>query len=526
MLIKDKEIENEYITLYSLQKKKIGIPIFQRFYAWKEVQTRQLLEDIASSIKSDKQLYLLDFIYYIEDRKIMLADGQQRIVTINLLIKAINEVISENDLLIDPIDPFDIEYDIVENNNKYHDAYDNLIKAPFRKVYLHLLDFVNEHIHEIACIRDIIMNNIYIYFKKCSNADDAFSIFQQINTGGKPLSKDEIIKTALDQYSVIYDIKIDTLNIKTVRQDLISYYKYKQDDYNANFDNMTIMSFLKKYVTCDKTAFKEFKESIDTLDKIRDNSFGSIIQYINRPSLYDIMNVLSMTGIDLKNNNKYVKHVMLPLCFASVTLTFKGGNPVLFKYLSTELIKKIKNNATVNELEIYIAEFIDKNSNAFKLSLNEFNDFLGNTVANFQNIKKALLIMDVVNKNVSGDINVSSINLEHIYPQKPEHKWAIMGWPMNYDEQQNLINSIGNYLLLNEEINKTIKNKYITDKVTKYKEIIPHDLILQTDVNTVDFEEFENEKDEYIIKRQYRIAKLLKTTLPFGEILITNKSQE
>ena len=35
MLIKNKEIENEYISLYSLSDKKIGIPIFQRFYAWK-----------------------------------------------------------------------------------------------------------------------------------------------------------------------------------------------------------------------------------------------------------------------------------------------------------------------------------------------------------------------------------------------------------------------------------------------------------------------------------------------------------
>lgn len=33
MLIKNKEIENEYINVYSLVDKEIGIPIFQRFYA-------------------------------------------------------------------------------------------------------------------------------------------------------------------------------------------------------------------------------------------------------------------------------------------------------------------------------------------------------------------------------------------------------------------------------------------------------------------------------------------------------------
>ena len=98
MLIKNKEIENQYINLYSLSDKKIGIPIFQRFYAWKETQTKQLLEDILNAINNDKQLYLLDFIYYEENKKIMLADGQQRIVTLNLLIKVINDIIVQENL--------------------------------------------------------------------------------------------------------------------------------------------------------------------------------------------------------------------------------------------------------------------------------------------------------------------------------------------------------------------------------------------------------------------------------------------
>lgn len=522
MLIKNKEIENEYISLYSLSDKKIGIPIFQRFYAWKETQTKQLLEDILNAVGNDKQLYLLDFIYYEENGTVMLADGQQRIVTINLLIKAINDVIEEDNLQVDQFKTFDINYDIISNDDKYKKTFNGFIVSPFKKVYMHLYEFVRDNIENISAIKDIIMNRTFIYFKKCANVDDAFLVFQQINTGGKPLTKDEIIKTALDQYSIIYDEKIDTLKIKRVRQDLISYYKYKENNYNANFDNMAIMSFLNKYVTKDKASFKSFKESIDLLNKLEGNPIVPIIRYINRPSLYDVINVMAMKNIDLNVNKEYVNKVIIPLCFASITLTFNGGNPVLMKYLANDLIKMIKDDTKVEKLELHLADYINKNATSFKMSLTSFTNSLGESEGKYMNIKKALLILDVMNKNTAGQLNVASINLEHIYPQKPDIAWATKGWPTSHEEQQEIVNNIGNYLLLNEEVNKKIKNKYITDKVDEYNKIIPKDLMLQTKVNTVDFKEFEDRKIDYITERQATIAKELKKDLPFGSVLITN----
>lgn len=521
MLINSKEIENEYINIYSLTTRNIGIPIFQRFYAWKDTQTKQLLEDIVSAIENEKQLYLLDFIYYEEDEKVMLADGQQRIVTLTLLIKAINDIIREKELGIEEIKNFSISYDIITNDETYQKIFNGLIKSPFKKVYIHLYNFIKVNINKIEKIKDVIMNRIFIYFKKCANVDDAFLIFQQINTGGKPLTKDEIIKTALDQYSILYDIKIDTEKIKRVRQDLISFYKYKENDYNTNFDNMAIMSFLNKYVTKDKNSFREFKNSTELLNKLDENPIYSIIRYINRPSLYDIVNVMAMKNIDLNTEKEYVELVLIPLCFASITLSLKIGNPVQMKYLANDLIKMIKEGKKAKDLSLFIANYINKNSINFKMDLASFSESLGTSDGKNLNLKKALLILDVMHKTTSGTLNVKLINLEHIYPQKPDMKWAMKGWPTSHEEQQGIVNNIGNYLLLNEEVNKKIKNKYIEEKMDEYNRIIPKDLMLQTPINTVDFIEFQNKRIDYIIERQYFIARELQKNLPFGEVLIT-----
>ena len=65
MLVNEGKLTQEYIKVYSLQQHPIGVPIFQRFYDWKEKQTDALLEDILLTINEpDKQIYLLDFIYF------------------------------------------------------------------------------------------------------------------------------------------------------------------------------------------------------------------------------------------------------------------------------------------------------------------------------------------------------------------------------------------------------------------------------------------------------------------------------
>ena len=53
MLVNEGKLTQEYVKLYSLQKYKIGIPIFQRFYDWKEKQTDAILQDLLSTFENE-----------------------------------------------------------------------------------------------------------------------------------------------------------------------------------------------------------------------------------------------------------------------------------------------------------------------------------------------------------------------------------------------------------------------------------------------------------------------------------------
>lgn len=520
MLIKKNTVKSDYINLYSLNKEKIGIPIFQRFYDWKEKEIIQLKEDLLNLIDNkDIQLYLLDFIYYKEDVFFKIADGQQRIVTINNLILAIQNVAYDNNIKIDEIRLFDISYDVSSNDEKYKDHFNKYPKAPFKKVYLDFYKFIKNNINRINDFIDIIKNNIYVFIKKCDNPDDAFKIFQQINTGGKPLTKDEVIKTALDQYSLQYDIRIETNKIKDIRQSLLSYYKFTSNNYEKNFDNMEIITFLKENVTKNKDTFLNFVNTIQIFNETKDNPFKYVVSYINRNTIMDVLNILSIKKIRIDNDLKYRNKVIIPLCMMSIILTLNGGSPTNFRYLLNEVISKIKNSEKPEKIGEYLIEKINNDSTTWTIRFDDFKNKLGD-ISTPRSLKKALLIIDVICRNVSGFINVDSINLEHIYPQKPDFEWSEKGWPSSSNEQKELIDNIGNYLLLSAEINKKIQNKYITLKIERYKEIMAKDNILNTQINNVNFSYFIEKQKLYIFERQNNIAKLIQDTFPFGRVLI------
>ncbi|MBE8232997.1 MAG: DUF262 domain-containing protein, partial [Endozoicomonadaceae bacterium] len=75
------------------------VPSFQRYYSWKEKQIQDLLEDIKDSIEANDENFFLGPILLrrTEDpRKFHIIDGQQRLVTLSMIISQILHYIEKD----------------------------------------------------------------------------------------------------------------------------------------------------------------------------------------------------------------------------------------------------------------------------------------------------------------------------------------------------------------------------------------------------------------------------------------------
>ncbi len=300
---------------------------------------------------------------------------------------------------------------------------------------------------------------------------------------------------------------------------ILSYYKYLYSSNANDFDTISVMAFLRNDVVSTRERFQKFANTLNVINNLTNNPMASVINYINRPQLFDILNIMGMEGIDVFARRHYLNYVMFPLCLLSIAMTIKKSNPGgIIRTLYSGIIDRVKQGKTAIEIGEFISAFINDNPE-FKIDYDTFENGLGDRNVK-QGIKKTILFIDVIMKNSSSVVNVDSINLEHIYPQKPDPQWATENWPTNSDEQKDIINNIGNYLLLNEEVNKRIKNKYIDAKVVEYNRIISQDLSLGTEMNTVDFERFKNERKNYVVERQKAIAKNVYDNFKLAQVII------
>lgn len=526
MIVSNDSIKSEYKNVYKETLEKINFPIFQRGYTWKKEQVENILNDIEKLIYEDpktratKQLYLLDFVWYYENGFKKYADGQQRVTSLNILILCINEYIAEHKLNLPLLAQFQFTYDDEETQEKY-DKFFNEGKrttAPFGNVYKRMKKFVDDYHIYIEDIVNVIKNNIYVYLKQAANADDAFAIFTQSNSGGKPLSKDDVIKTTIKQYARKYGLSVDGYNFKDIRNLVISYYKLKV---GGNFSNLAIMSFLNEEIVKDYKSFKVFCDYLNMVKDINKHSIYNIVSYIEKGQLLNIIYAFAIQGVNVTAKREYIEKVLFPLCLMSIVWKIKKINPGgVALSLFNEILSAINNKKSANDICDMIIKFITDNPDICKISSNDFANGLGYDMDS--KVKKALFVMDIVKNNTSGYLNVSSIDLEHIYPQNPCTDWVLNGWTGNAEEQQKIAGSIGNCMLLSQAVNRKIQNKYITNKVVEYNRIIPMDKMLQTPLNTVDFKKLEEDREKYIFQRQRDIAKYIQEDFYFGKVLIVD----
>lgn len=167
------------IKLNELVKEKLIIPVYQRPYKWTERNVIQLLEDIFEYvIVKNKNYRIGNIILHSENRTNNVVDGQQRLTTISLILKILEN--SFNDLLINE----KFKHNISKNNIVYNYRIINQwISTKFGNDESKKKEFKTK-----------ILNKCEFVLFTVFHQDEAFQLFDSQNARGKALEPYDLLK--------------------------------------------------------------------------------------------------------------------------------------------------------------------------------------------------------------------------------------------------------------------------------------------------------------------------------------------
>lgn len=273
-----------WADVYSLFQQSVGskfiIPVYQRNYVWEaKKQVKTLLDDYYSLIENKKSHFLGIVIDYlaegsVKSHKYYVIDGQQRLTTLFLLIRALKQrAIEESDeqmkyqldlcLNVYPgkadykLEPLMNDGNIFKrildgDYNKLSDV-DKLTKVAV--AYSYIYNFVTNTVKNIS-LEDLVdaLERLYLVEIPLDKDDNAQQIFESINFKGSPLLATDLIRNYI--LMCTEDEKKDYT------------FKSKWQPFEAKFKDASELEKFFRFFVMNQT--REFVKKCDVYDRFRD----------------------------------------------------------------------------------------------------------------------------------------------------------------------------------------------------------------------------------------------------------------
>ncbi|MDM0977309.1 DUF262 domain-containing HNH endonuclease family protein [Clostridium perfringens] len=442
-------------------KRVFKVPVYQRNYDWTNIQCEKLFYDIMNANEKNCQ-HFTGTVVYIDEvhggsglNEVLIIDGQQRITTMYILLKAlydasigvsarieseIEEVMfnrhcdkrykiklkpvkSDNEQLIylirDKVDYMDRNSNVYKNYITFRNLISNVIEEG-----LELNDILNG-IKKLEIV-EIILDKL--------QGDEPQKIFESINSTGLELSLSDLIRN----YLLMDDLK---------QEELYADY-WLEIEKNVGYKNLGdfVINFLNSQVTKSvnsKNAYRLFKEHCeknnltheDILKALKrtskyygafigENKFYSneITKYLNSfytikqttilPLIFRIFTDYEDRNIDEDTLCKVLKYLLTYL--VRITVCESGKN--LSKFLKSMYDRVIINGNYDNYYEKFVIFLNDLRANDRMPSNDEFRDALIYKPLYKKPLCKFLL-SDIEN-STKEHIDINNLTIEHILPQK------------------------------------------------------------------------------------------------------------
>ena len=511
--------------LFSEKKSDFLIPDYQRPYAWGEKECQTLWEDLflfafpendCDKFNSESDEYFLGPIVTFKngEGKMEIIDGQQRLTTLMLLLRAfyekygsmkndkaiktskfIEQCIWKTDEFGDP-DKSALKINSEVATDKEKDEFLNILKTGtvtdiekssyannYRFFQKKIVEFLNTYPDWFSFFPIRIMNNCILLPIEAESQDTALRIFSTLNDRGKPLSDADIFKA---QFYKFYTLKGE-------KDKFIRKWKSLEVLCDSIFHPITgtpMDELFTRYMYYERSKQGNKSSTTEALRKFYEKNAYSLLKndqtFENLIDLADFWNDVQNQSVDRFSDRilrrlyvlNYAPNSMWTYFVSVYYMSNKDKNGLLDDELFYQFLNKITafiwcyaiTNPGVNALRTPVyAEML----NIVSGTPVTFNDFLFNTqqvqnainnyvFSNNRSITKSLLTWWAFQNPEQELIPLETVlEIEHIYARNRQAKEHSLANPRN-------IELLGNKSLLEKRINIRASDYRFCDKQKYY----------------------------------------------------------
>lgn len=442
-------------------KRVFKVPVYQRNYDWSSIECEKLFQDVMKANAGDCY-HFTGTVVYIDDinggsglNEVLIIDGQQRITTMYIFLKALYDEAKGNSARIENEieeimfnrhcdEKYKVKLKPVKSDNEQlllliKDKIDNMDRNS--NVYKNYITFKNEI--NRARSSGVELNDILNGIKKLeiveiildkAQGDEPQKIFESINSNGVPLSLADLIRNYLLMddinqvelyeeywleieknvgYRNLGDFVINFLNSKIVQSVSNStekaYRLFKKYCEDNKLTHETVLIDLKRTSKYYGAFIGENHYSNNVMNYL--NSFYTIKQTTILPLLFKIFDDYEDGNI----NEETLCQVLDYLLTYLVRITACEINKNLSKFMKSMYDRVISDDYD-NYSDKFIMFLNDLRANDRMPTDKEFKDALIFKPLYKKNICK--FVLSIIENSTKEQIDTSNLTIEHIMPQK------------------------------------------------------------------------------------------------------------
>lgn len=494
------------LEFISASKRTFTIPVYQRNYDWRKLQCLTLFRDIEKISKDkNRNIHFLGTMVYIQGedtanfREFIVIDGQQRLTSIMLLLNALKQRITDEDIkddiyesfLINKRAPehfriklkpmksdFEIYKDVIDGN--IEDLPESSIISNY-KYFLELIDNSNLSPDEIY---QGIQKLEVVYIQLSRENENPQLIFESLNSTGLDLTQADLIRNYLlmgqeynkqEELYTNYWVKIEKLLPDLMISDFIRDYLTLKTSTIPNKDKV-YKNFKEYYESLENYDAEGFLEELKTYSE-----YYSWFKYCNSPNT-DVNERL----VQLQKLKSTVVYPFLLSIFEDcylykniTTIELCSSLDVIISYVLRRLICDLPTNALNKVFSSLLRDISKEKYSALntgkKISVALLSkkgkvifpndNLLKESFLNkdFYHFKQGRFILEEIEKSQSKEnVQLEDLTIEHIMPQTLTPKWQVdLGKRFKEIHETNL-NKIGNLTLTG--YNSELSNKSYSEK--------------------------------------------------------------